>query len=258
MDKDSYCAGVETLRAAIARGEIYQANLCRVLTTQSEGDLLDLGVLLARSHPAPFFAFMRLPEISIVCASPERYLERTGEQIMSTPIKGTATQAEGLSEKDRAENIMIVDLVRHDLAQITQAGSVHTPRLLDVEEHPGLVHLVSDVAGELTQSATWPQILSSTFPPGSVSGAPKLSALSWIRALEPVPRGPYCGAIGWVSGDRGRLAVGIRTFYQRCDQDLVHFGAGSGITWGSDAAGEWDETVLKANRLVGLAGGQWE
>lgn len=257
MSAREYCEGVERLREAIASGEVYQANLTRTLSTDCDGDMSALAVRLAKEHPAPFSAFIRIPGIEVVSASPERYLERDADRVCSSPIKGTASAPAGLTEKDRAENIMIVDLVRHDLAQVTRPGTVIAPRLLDVEEHPGLVHLVSDVHGELRPEVTWPELLRATFPPGSVTGAPKSSALRLIAALEAGPRGPYCGAIGWVNGMRGRLGVGIRTFFRRSGEPVIHFGVGSGITWSSNAAAEWNETRLKAHRLVGLAGGVW-
>jgi para-aminobenzoate synthetase component 1 len=149
---------------------------------------------------------------------------------------------------------MIVDLVRNDLSAICDTGSVNVPELLRVEEHPGLVHLVSRVAGELRSTATWPEILASTFPPGSVTGAPKSSALRIIDDVESVSRDVYCGAIGWVHGEQAEIAVGIRTFWRR-EPDVLHFGTGAGITWASDASAEWDETRLKANRLLTIAGG---
>lgn len=254
--RDQYMDDVERLREAISRGEIYQTNLCRVLSAHCTEDLLGLAALLQARHPAPHAAWMRLPDIEIVCASPERFLEREGTTVLSSPIKGTARTAEEMTEKDRAENVMIVDLVRHDLAQVCLPGSVTTPRLLGFEEHPGLVHLVSDVQGTLNPQASWSSLLRATFPPGSVTGAPKLSALNFIAQLEAAPRGPYCGAIGWVDGERGRLAVGIRTFWRRATSDLLHFGTGAGITWGSDPAAEWDETELKAARLMALANGR--
>jgi para-aminobenzoate synthetase component I len=256
MDRLTYISGVESLRASIAAGDIYQTNLCRILSASCDQDLAGLAALLQREHPAPFAAWMRLPSIEIVCASPERYLERDGGRIVSSPIKGTARVREEMTSKDEAENVMIVDLVRHDLSQVAVTGSVTTPRLLDVEEHPGLVHLVSDVAGELTSDATWADIFEATFPPGSVTGAPKISALELIRRLESSPRGPYCGAIGWINGDKGRLAVGIRTFWREAGSGVINFGTGAGITWGSDPESEWQETELKAERLMALANGK--
>ncbi len=125
----------------------------------------------------------------------------------------------GLLAKDYAENVMIVDLVRNDLARVCRPGTVRVDRLCALEEHPGLVHLVSDVTGDLRAGVGWPEILDATFPPGSVSGAPKHTALQAIADLEPAPRGPYCGAVGWVDADTDRavLAVGIRTFWAERD-----------------------------------------
>jgi para-aminobenzoate synthetase component 1 len=150
---------------------------------------------------------------------------------------------------------MIVDLVRNDLGRVCEFGSVSVPALLAVEEHPGLRHLVSTVRGRLRAGAGWAELFDATFPPGSVTGAPKLAALAMIRRLEPVRRGPYCGAIGWVDGDRqqGELNVGIRTFW--LSDGLLHLGTGGGITWDSTPEGEWEETELKARRLLSVVSG---
>jgi para-aminobenzoate synthetase component 1 len=154
---------------------------------------------------------------------------------------------------------MIVDLVRHDLGHVARPGSVEVDHLCRVEQHPGLVHLTSEVSGRLREGVGWREILASAFPPGSVSGAPKHTALLAIEDLEPVERGPYCGAVGWVDADRGEavLAVGIRTFWaaQGARGRVLRFGTGAGITWGSAAVGEWEETELKAARLLALASG---
>ena len=158
--------------------------------------------------------------------------------------------------KDRAENVMIVDLVRNDLGRVCTWGSVTVPSLLSVEPHPGLFHLVSTVSGELRAGLGWAEAIEATFPPGSVTGAPKLAALDTIARLEPEPRGLYCGAIGWVDADRreGDLNVAIRTFW--IEDDELHFGTGGGITYDSDPAGEWAETELKAQHLLRVAAGQ--
>jgi para-aminobenzoate synthetase component 1 len=150
---------------------------------------------------------------------------------------------------------MIVDLVRNDLAVVAATGTVQVPALCSVEAHPGLVHLVSTVTARLRPGVGWRDLLSATMPPGSVSGAPKLSALRLIRALEPVPRGPYCGAIGYVDATHATagLAVGIRTFWH--DTESLHFGTGAGVTWGSEPAAEWNETELKAAHLLRVAAG---
>ena len=151
---------------------------------------------------------------------------------------------------------MIVDLVRHDFGSICQTGSIHTPRLLAVEEHPGLVHLVSDVQGTLQPDTSWQEIFDSVLPAGSISGAPKSSARELITRMEREPRGPYCGAIGWVHGDRAELAVGIRTFWidHTTSARRLKFGTGAGITWGSEPELEWAETQLKASRLLSIVG----
>jgi para-aminobenzoate synthetase component 1 len=191
----------------------------------------------------------------VASASPERFLRRDGGLVASSPIKGTAADPSGFLPKDRAENVMIVDLVRNDLGRVCEWGSVEVPALCAVEHHPGLVHLVSTVTGRLRPHVTWGDVIAATFPPGSVTGAPKLAALDHIARLEPVPRGVYCGAVGWVDADRcqGELNVAIRTFW--VEDGRLHFGTGGGITWGSTPVGEWDETELKARRLLAVAGG---
>ncbi|OKJ96865.1 chloride transporter [Streptomyces sp. CB03234] len=268
LDRDAYTAGVRRIREHIAAGEVYQANLCRVLSAPlpdpAAADVDALTALLARGNPAPYAGTIRLPAhgVEIATASPELYLRRDGFTVESGPIKGTGRTAQDLLDKDRAENVMIVDLVRNDLGRVCATGSVTVPALCALESHPGLVHLVSTVRGELTPKAGWKDLLGATFPPGSVTGAPKSSALRIIEALENAPRGPYCGGIGWVDADRrtGELAVGIRTFWiDRTEGGgVLRFGTGAGITWGSDPAREWDETELKASRLLAVASGAYE
>ncbi|MFI8402162.1 chorismate-binding protein [Streptomyces sp. NPDC085463] len=265
LDRAAYTAGVRRVREHIARGEVYQANLCRVLTAPlpdpAAADVDALTALLARGNPAPYAGTIRLPAhgVEIATASPELYLRREGALVSSGPIKGTGRTAADLLPKDHAENVMIVDLVRNDLGRVSETGSVAVPALCAVEEHPGLVHLVSTVTGLLREDAGWPELLAATFPPGSVTGAPKSSALRIIEALETAPRGPYCGGVGWVDADggTGELAVGIRTFWIDRPEGVLRFGTGAGITWGSDPEREWEETELKASRLVAIASGAY-
>lgn len=257
MARPEYLAAVETVRAGIARGDVYQANICRVLQAErpSKVSLAGLADILTSRHPAPHAGTVVLPShgMEVVSASPELFLRRARGTITSSPIKGTAKSAEDLLDKDSAENVMIVDLVRNDLGIVCQPGSITVPTLLEVQSHPGLVHLVSTVQGTLRPECDWQDLLDATFPPGSVTGAPKSSARRVIDQLEPVARGPYCGAVGWVDADRrvAELAVGIRTFW--ADADWIYFGTGAGITWGSDAVQEWEETELKADRLLQVA-----
>lgn len=264
LDRAAYTAGVRAVRAYIAAGEVYQANLCRVLSAPvpPDADVDALTALLARGNPAPYAGTIRLPGhgVEIATASPELFLRRDGRTVESGPIKGTGRTEADLLEKDYAENVMIVDLVRNDIGRVCATGSVTVPDLCAVEKHPGLVHLVSTVRGELRPGAGWPELFAAAFPPGSVTGAPKSSALRIIEELEPVPRGPYCGGIGWVDADQGtgELAVGIRTFWLDRAEGVLRFGAGAGITWGSDPEGEWRETELKASRLLTVASGAYE
>ncbi|MFE9599634.1 chorismate-binding protein [Streptomyces hokutonensis] len=264
LDRVAYTAGVHRIREHIAAGEVYQANLCRVLSAPvaPDADVDALTALLARGNPAPYAGTIRLPGhgVEISTASPELFLRRTGRVVESGPIKGTGRTEADLLQKDYAENVMIVDLVRNDLGRVCATGTVTVPDLCVVEKHPGLVHLVSTVRGELPMDAGWPGLLTAAFPPGSVTGAPKSSALRIIDALETAPRGPYCGGIGWVDADRGtgELAVGIRTFWIDRADGMLRFGTGAGITWGSDPEGEWRETELKASRLLAVASGAYD
>ncbi|MEU7136440.1 chorismate-binding protein [Streptomyces sp. NPDC046261] len=264
LDRAAYTAGVRRIREHIAAGEVYQANLCRVLSAPlpepAAADVDALTALLAQGNPAPYAGTVRLPAhgVEVATASPELYLRRSGRTVESGPIKGTGRTAGDLLEKDHAENVMIVDLVRNDLGRVCATGTVTVPALCALEQHPGLVHLVSTVRGELAERAGWADLFAATFPPGSVTGAPKASALGIIEALETAPRGPYCGGVGWVDADRGtgELAVGIRTFWidrAATGGPVLRFGTGAGITWGSDPEREWAETELKASRLLAIA-----
>lgn len=257
LDEEGYIRGVRRIQEHIGRGEVYQANLCRVLSTPVAAgeDIVALHLALSHGNPAPYQSVISVPEVDVhvACASPELFLRRDGDMLSSGPIKGTAPSPALLLEKDLAENVMIVDLVRNDLSRVAQTGSVRVPDLLRVEEHPGLVHLVSDVECRLRRGVGWQDIFDATFPPGSVTGAPKHSALRIIDAIETAPRDVYCGAVGWIDADRNaaELAVAIRTFWIR--GNTLSFGTGAGITWGSDPYGEWQETELKARRLCQIA-----
>jgi para-aminobenzoate synthetase component 1 len=265
IDRHAFGNGVAAIRMAILAGDVYQVNLCRVLTSATQprrgpgatgAGVVALGDALASGNPAPHAATVWLPSagLAIASASPELFLRRNGRAVASRPIKGTAAAPAGFLAKDRAENVMIVDLVRNDLGRVCEYGSIRVPALCEVESHPGLHHLVSTVEGELRSDTGWAELVDATFPPGSVVGAPKLAALRVIRELEPVPRGPYCGSIGWVDADRtqGELNVAIRTFWLA--DGCWHLGTGGGVTWDSTADGEWEETELKARRLLAVAG----
>ncbi|MET0966562.1 MAG: chorismate-binding protein [Nakamurella sp.] len=259
LDESGYVAGVQQIRRHIEAGDVYQVNLCRLLSAPlSDGaDPLALAQLLAAGNPAPHQGVLQLTDDWVVTASPELFLSRTGRKLTSAPIKGTTQPREPFADKDFPENIMITDLVRNDLGRISRPGSVAVTALLERQELPGLAHLVSTIAAELADGVGWSDILTAMFPPGSVTGAPKIRAQQLIRELEPVDRGPYCGAIGYVDADAQQavLAVGIRTFFtsRTAAGRLLQFGTGAGITYASDPVAEWQETELKAARLISLA-----
>jgi para-aminobenzoate synthetase component 1 len=254
LNADEYIAYVERIREAIADGWVYQVNACRRLTHHDDGQSLrGLFSEILKKNPAPWACYFEVPGVMIASASPELFLSRNGSTVKSSPIKGTLpTNSQQFGAKDQAENVMIVDLMRNDLGQICKSGTVEVPRLLSSEEHPGLQHLVSDVQGQLLEGISWAQILTALSPPGSVSGAPKSSATRVITENE-IARGPYCGALGWIQGDQAALSVAIRIFWK---DSHINFGTGAGITWSSDARAEWEETQLKAKRLISIAGGE--
>lgn len=272
MDRGQYMRGVDNIRAAVSEGDVYQVNLCRVmqaaLPADAPGpDAVALSQTLTSGNPARFASRIVVPSIDgapgvwIVSASPELYLGVNHATLTSAPIKGTAAPGVAMLAKDEAENVMITDLIRNDVSHVAVPGSVRVPEFLAEHEHPGLSHLQSTVEATLAPEfdwtpQMWPALLAGTFPPGSVSGAPKASALDIIAREEYAKRGPYCGGIGWIDADerRAELAVGIRTFWWTPEAGgVLHFGTGAGITWGSDPDGEWRETELKAKRLIALA-----
>ena len=257
LNRQSYLDYVSVIRESISLGGVYQVNACRELRNKIESGSLTLDGLFSKlllENPAPYASYLNIPGIEIASASPELFLSRSGSVIKTSPIKGTIQEnEETFGDKDKAENLMIVDLMRNDLGRICNPGTVEVTELFRNEAHPGLVHLVSDFTGELKEEITWVEIFSATTPPGSVSGAPKSAATSMIHKVEG-ERGPYCGALGWINGSDALLSVAIRTFWKR-DDEVLRFGTGAGITWGSDPELEWAETQLKARKLISIAGG---
>lgn len=258
LEEIDYISYIHAIRESISAGTVYQVNACRELK-HFLGDrpqsLRGLFSEILRANPAPFASYLKIPGLEIASASPERFLTRSGSKLLTSPIKGTIRwNEEEFGEKDKAENLMIVDLMRNDLSQISKPGTVEVSSLFRPEKHPGLTHLVSDIASEIAEGAKWSDIFTALLPPGSVSGAPKSSALKIISDNEENKRGPYCGALGYVYGETAELSVAIRTFWTTGDKYL-RYGTGAGITWGSDARSEWEETQLKARHLISIAGG---
>jgi aminodeoxychorismate synthase component I len=250
----------------IERGDIFQANICLRLEADFAGDPLDAFCHSVSALRPPYAAFIRVPGGAVASMSPELFLRRTGRAVLSRPIKGTRPRSPRRdqarrqraelerSAKDRAENVMIVDLMRNDLSRVCVPGSVEVPRLVHAEPHPGLWHLVSDVRGTLDRSAGDGDLVRAAFPPGSVTGAPKVRALEVIHELEATPREIYTGAIGYRSPLAGlELNVAIRTF--EFHGGRVWLGSGGGIVADSDAGQEYEECLAKAGPLVRAIGG---
>jgi aminodeoxychorismate synthase component I len=260
MTQTDYESAVSACIEHIRAGDIFQANICLQLSFDYGGDPLSLYRAVSTLRPA-FGAYLGCARGAVVSASPELFLRRTGRRVFSSPIKGTrarpASGAEELAEqllasaKDRAENVMIVDMIRNDLSRVARTGSVAVPALLRLEPHPGVWHLVSDVTASLTAEVGDADLLRATFPPGSVTGAPKIRALEIIDELEKSARGVYTGAIGFISPAWGlELSVAIRTL-EVCD-GVARLGVGAGITAGSDPAQEWQECLDKAAALLAV------
>ncbi|HET7181377.1 MAG TPA: anthranilate synthase component I family protein [Candidatus Limnocylindrales bacterium] len=273
LDRAAYEAGVESVRRSIADGDIYQANLTRRLETPFRGDPWPLYRRLRTGDPSLFSAFLDLGPSpltgaprAIASASPEPFLSVTQDGVVATnPIKGTRPRGRDreddrrlarellASGKDRAENVMIVDVLRNDLGRVCRPGSVRVPRLCRLERTAAVQHLVSTVTGQLAPGRDVFDLLAASFPGGSITGAPKLRAMELLEGLEPVRRGPYTGIAGWIGPDGAMgSSILIRTFV--ADGERLSLHVGGGITWRSDPSAEWDETVAKARgplRAVG-------
>jgi para-aminobenzoate synthetase component 1 len=255
-DDDGYTAAIEAVQEAIARGDVYQVNLVQHLRAPFEGDPAGLAQALAPLRPL-HTAPLTGDGWAIVSGSPELFLARRGDRVWTKPIKGT--RPAGVhgelreSEKDAAEHVMIVDLERNDLSRVCEPGSVRWPDLMAERELAGVTHLVTTVEGRLRPGVGLAELLGAVFPGGSVTGAPKISALDHIAALEPVGRGASMGALGRIypNGDL-ELALTIRTF--AIADGEIHLWVGGGIVWDSDPGAEIEESWVKARPLLAAVG----
>ncbi len=264
MPRPAYDAALATVRAYIAAGDCYQVNLTFPLETRLvQGSALDLYAALRR-QPVGFGAYVDLGGPLIVSRSPELFLRiDAGGRIETKPMKGTAPRdadpvedavlAEALRTraKDRAENLMIVDLLRNDIARIAKVGSVKVPELFHVESYATVHQMVSRITGQLAEPASLLGVMQALFPCGSITGAPKIRAMQIIAQVEPQARGAYCGAIGWMGPDGAAcFNVAIRTL--TVTGDRIRLNVGGGVTHDSTADGEWEEALWKARYLTGL------
>ncbi|WP_010586071.1 aminodeoxychorismate synthase component I [Schlesneria paludicola] len=259
--RDEYLRNVARVIEYIYAGDVFQANLSQRLLAPAPCPSLELFARLRTVNPAPFAALMQWDDWSIVSASPERFLCVTDGEVETRPIKGTRQRKRGPeadlftrdelreSDKDQAENVMIVDLLRNDLSRVCQPNSIRVPQLCTVESYETVQHLVSEVRGQLRQEATIWDLFRATFPGGSITGAPKVRAMEIIAELEPTVRGPYCGSLFYVGPD-GRIDSNllIRTFVQR--HGWLQCNVGGGIVAQSNPAAEYEETLTKAAGML--------
>jgi para-aminobenzoate synthetase component 1 len=252
-----FLAVVKRAQRYIRAGDIYQVNLSQRLTAQCDFSGWEFFQKLSTVSPAPFSAFLECGEFEIASSSPEQFLRMSGSQIITRPIKGTRPRAADpmrdaqlayelqTSAKELAELVMITDLLRNDLGKVCEYGSVQTPDLARLEKFAQVQHLVSTVEGRLRNDVTHFAAFASCFPGGSITGAPKFRAMEIIDELEPISRGPYCGAIGYLGFNReSQLNIAIRMAI--CRDGVAHFNVGAGIVADSNPATEYEETLAKA------------
>ncbi|MEO5858882.1 MAG: aminodeoxychorismate synthase component I [Pyrinomonadaceae bacterium] len=272
VTRSEYRSTIGDIKEEIRNGNTYQTNLTRRIEARLAAESSPVAIFqrLRSRHPAPFSAYIERPGSTVISASPERFFKIENGTISASPIKGTRPRGSDTaaderlrnelleSEKERAENTMIVDLLRNDLGRICEFGSVAVESLCQIEEHPSLFHLVSTINGNLRTGLRFSEILQALFPCGSITGAPKLSTMRMIDRLEETPRGLSMGAIGYYIpasfglGETIDLSVAIRTIVIRDHQ--ATFNVGGGIVIDSDPEKEWDETVTKSRALLDALG----
>jgi len=263
INPSEYRAAFSKVKAYLSEGDCYQVNLAQRFSAKASGDAFEAYRALRSSNPAPYAAYLEYPGLSILCASPERFLKVRQRQVETKPIKGTRPRsvdiqidtalAEALRNhpKDRAENLMIVDLLRNDLSRSCAVGSVRTPKLFEVESFANVHHLVSTVEGRLADGHDALDVLRDCFPGGSITGAPKLRAMQIIEELETQRRGIYCGVIGYIGFD-GNMDTNIAIRTMTFQGGELACWAGGGIVADSDCAAEYQETLDKASPLLAL------
>jgi para-aminobenzoate synthetase component 1 len=264
VTKEQYISIIEQLKTHILRGDCYEINFCQEFF--AENIILDPVFLFQRLleiSPTPFSALYGLNGKYLICASPERFLKKTGSEIISQPMKGTARRdlqdknnddylKQSLFEnaKERAENVMVVDLVRNDLSMVCKDGSVKVDELFGVYSFPQVHQMVSTVSGELKEKVSFYEIIKATFPMGSMTGAPKIRVMELIDQYEPTGRGLFSGSVGYIDAQGNfDFNVIIRSILYNTSTKNLSYYAGSGVTFYSDAEKEWEECLLKAEAI---------
>lgn len=263
VSESEFAGRIATIRSAIERGDTYQVNYTLRLHAQCKGDDWALYQHLYRAQQANYCAYLNLGRYRILSVSPELFFRWDGQQLMTRPMKGTMPRGRwpdedrvyaaqlAVSEKDRAENLMIVDLLRNDTGRVAAIGSVQVPDLFTVERYPTVWQMTSTITAETHPGTTLNDIMTALFPCGSITGAPKISTMQYIAELENSPRDVYCGAIGYLApGNQAVFNVAIRTVLLDTQMNRAVYGVGSGITWDSTATGEYAEVQTKAALLT--------
>lgn len=265
INRDDYIGIIEKLRQHILRGDCYEINFCQeFFATDAAIDPLYIYQRLTQLSPNPFSVFYKLNSRYCLCASPERYLKKEGDKIISQPIKGTskrnlenaAADAKARnylieSEKEKAENVMVVDLVRNDLSRICKPGTVQVDELFGVYSFPQVHQMISTVSGDLEAGKNWIDCIEATFPMGSMTGAPKKKVMELIEEHEQTKRGLFSGAIGYIKpGGDFDFNVVIRSILYNATEKYLSFQAGGGITYNSNPALEYEESLLKVRAMM--------
>ncbi len=261
MTQESYASRFESVQEYLLSGDCYQINLAQRFKAPYIGSEWQAYLQLESANQAPFSAFIRMPESSILSISPERFLELKDRIIETKPIKGTRPRSQDAeqdkanaldlqtAEKDQAENLMIVDLLRNDIGRVASPGSVHVPKLFDIESFPAVHHLVSTIRANLDAKYTPADLLRACFPGGSITGAPKVRAMQIIEELEPHRRSAYCGSIGYISR-HGRMDTSITIRTLVAEKGNLYAWAGGGVVADSECAAEYQETLDKLSKIL--------
>lgn len=264
IEQDAYLKKIIQLKSHIQRGDCYEINFCQdFFSTAASIDPLPVYQKLQSLSPNPYAAFYKLNDKFCLCASPERFIKKMGNRLQSQPMKGTIARnsqdaildAElkmhlATSEKDKSENVMVVDLVRNDLSKICKEGSVKVTELFGIYSFPNVHQMISTIEGEVEESLFWPEILEACFPMGSMTGAPKKRVMELIEQYEKTPRGLFSGTIGYVTPEGNfDFNVVIRSLFYNQSLGLLNFKAGGGITHKSDPVEEYQESMLKVKPI---------
>jgi len=264
ISKKVYLQSVRKIKDHIKEGDIYQANFTCGFDVKSDAPAFDAYKRLRRLNPAPYAAYLNFGDYQILSSSPERMFKKVGLDITSCPIKGTIASGQDdlereqnrlrllNSEKDKAELLMIVDLVRNDLGKVAETGTVRVDNLYEPEDYSSLIHLVSDISAKLRDDMSLPDIIKAMLPGGSITGTPKKRAVELIQEIETTHRGVYTGCIGFVDGDKAEYNIAIRTITHQ--DSLYRLNSGGGIVSGSSPESEYDEMCLKAKNLLKALG----